>query len=120
MIEKPGMDDPAVPANLPTAIDPPTGALAQNILYFARALRKAGLPVGPGSVLDALAAVEAAGIGDRADFYATLHCVFVTRHEQSILFKQAFDIFWKRRGLLEKLIAMMSPIAEPQKQKQRP
>jgi uncharacterized protein with von Willebrand factor type A (vWA) domain len=107
-------------AALPDAAEPPAGTLAQNILYFARALRRAGLPVGPGSVIDALAAVEAAGIGDKADFYATLHCVFVTRHEHSLLFRQAFDIFWKRRGLLEKFIAMMSPVAEPQNRQQRP
>ncbi|MDB5572240.1 MAG: hypothetical protein JWN93_3423, partial [Hyphomicrobiales bacterium] len=31
------------------------GALAENILHFARALRAAGLPVGPGAVLDAVA-----------------------------------------------------------------
>jgi len=92
---------------------PPSGQLARNILYFARALREAGVPVGPGAVLDALAAVEAAGIGDRVDFYATLHAVFIKRHEHSILFQQAFDIFWKRKGFLEKLIAMMSPQARP-------
>ena len=32
----------------------PQGKLAENIVYFARALRAAGIPVGPGSVLDAL------------------------------------------------------------------
>ena len=94
-----------------------SGRLAQNILYFARALRDAGLPVGPGSVLDALAAVEAAGIGDRADFYATLHAVLVKKREHSVLFDQAFRIFWKRKGFLEKLIAMMSPEADPKKPK---
>lgn len=87
------------------------GALADNIVHFARALREAGVPIGPGAVLDALAAVEAAGFGDRRDFYATLHSVFVKKHEHSLLFDQAFAIFWKRRGLLEKLIAMMSPQA---------
>jgi uncharacterized protein with von Willebrand factor type A (vWA) domain len=85
--------------------------LADNIAYFARALRKAGLPVGPGTVLDALAAIEAAGIGGRDDFYWILHSVFVTRHEHSPLFEQAFHIFFRRRGLLEKMIAAMSPIA---------
>ena len=95
------------------ATPPDTGQLAQNILYFARALRDAGLPVGPGGVLDALAAVEAAGIGDRADFYATLHAVLVKRREHSILFDQAFRIFWKRKGFLEKLLAVMSPRADP-------
>ena len=43
----------------------PQGRLAENILYFARALRAAGIPVGPGAVLDALAAVRAAGVGTR-------------------------------------------------------
>src|SRR6516164_1723368 len=88
-----------------------SGALVQNIVYFARALREAGVPLGPGAVLDAIAAVEAAGFGDRCDFYATLHAVFVKKHEHSLLFDQAFQIFWKRRGLLEKLIAMLSPRA---------
>jgi uncharacterized protein with von Willebrand factor type A (vWA) domain len=61
--------------------------------------------------MDAIAAVEAARIGRREDFYWTLHAVFVTRHEQSTLFDQAFRIFWRRRALIEKLIAQMSPIA---------
>ena len=71
----------------------PQGRLAQNIVYFARALRAAGLPVGPGAVLDALAAVQAAGVGTRDDFYWTLHAVFVKRHEHSLLFDQAFRMF---------------------------
>ncbi len=95
------------------------GALAQNIVHFARALREAGVPLGPGAVLDALAAVEAAGIGDREDFYATLHAVLIKKHEHSLLFDQAFQIFWKRKGLLEKLIAMLSPRAPSQRKPNR-
>ena len=83
------------------------GHLADNILYFARALRAAGMPVGPGAVLDALEAVEVAKIGDKDDFYWTLHAVFVKRHEHSILFDQAFRIFFRRRGYIEKLMASM-------------
>ena len=88
------------------------GRLPQNILYFARALRAAGLPIGPGSALDAVRAVEAAGLGDRGDFRATLRAVFVKKHEQELIFEQAFDIFWRRRGLIDQLIALMSPVAE--------
>ena len=51
------------------------GRLAENIIYFARALRAAGIPLGPGAVLDALEAVKAAGVGTRDDFYWTLHSV---------------------------------------------
>ena len=90
------------------------GALAENILHFARALREAGLPVGPGAVLDALAAVEAIGFGEKQDFRAALHAVFVKKHEHTLIFDQVFDIYWKRKGFLEKLIAMMSPQAKPQ------
>jgi uncharacterized protein len=85
--------------------------LADNILYFARALRAAGMPVGPGAVLDALEAMQTAQVGSRDDFYWTLHAVFVKRHEHSVLFEQAFSIFFRKRGYLEKLIAAMLPQA---------
>src|SRR6185437_2841893 len=85
------------------------GRLAENILYFARALRAAGIPVGSGAVLDALEALKVARVGDREDFYWTLHAVFVKRHEHTILFDQAFRIFFRKRGYIEKLIASMLP-----------
>ncbi len=91
--------------------DPSTGRLAENILYFARVLRAAGLPVGPGAVIDALAAVAAAGVGERQDFYWTLHAVFVKKHEHSVLFAQAFRLFFRKRGYLEKMMAAMLPQA---------
>ena len=87
------------------------GKLAENILYFARALRAAGLPVGPGAVLDALEAVSVARVGNRDDFYWTLHAVFVKRHEHTILFDQAFKLFFRKRGYIEQLIAAMLPEA---------
>jgi uncharacterized protein with von Willebrand factor type A (vWA) domain len=88
------------------------GRLSENILYFARALRTAGLPVGPGAVLDALEAVDVARIGGREDFYWTLHAVFVKRHEHSILFEQAFKLFFRKRGYIEQLIAAMPEAAQ--------
>jgi uncharacterized protein with von Willebrand factor type A (vWA) domain len=89
--------------------EPITGRFAENIVYFARALRAAGIPVGPGAVLDALHAVTAAGVGEREDFYWTLHAVFVKRHEHSVLFDQAFRLFFRKRGYLDQLMAMMTP-----------
>jgi hypothetical protein len=96
------------------------GSLAENIVYFARALRAAGIPVGPGAVLDALAAVRAAGVGTRQDFYWTLHAVFVKRHEHSLLFDQAFHIFFRRRGYIDKLLAEMLPQAPVPEGKPQP
>jgi uncharacterized protein with von Willebrand factor type A (vWA) domain len=99
---------------------PATGALSENILHFARALRSAGLPVGPGAVIDAVRAVEVAGVRNRIDFRSTLEAVFVKKHEHMVIFDAAFKMFWKRRGFLEKLIAMMSPLAEPQQEEGQP
>ena len=45
---------------------PEDGKLAQNITHFARALRRAGLPVGPGRVVGAIRAVEGAGFTGKA------------------------------------------------------
>jgi uncharacterized protein len=87
----------------------PEGRLAENIVYFARALRAAGMPVGPGAILDALEALNVARVGLRDDFYWTLHAVFVKRHEHTILFDQAFRIFFRKRGYIDKLIASMIP-----------
>jgi uncharacterized protein len=89
------------------------GRLAENILYFARALRAAGIPVGPGAVLDALEALSVAHVGARDDFYWTLHAVFVKRHEHTALFDQAFKIFFRKRGYIEKMIASMLPESAP-------
>jgi uncharacterized protein with von Willebrand factor type A (vWA) domain len=91
----------------------PEGRLAENILYFGRALRAAGLPVGPGAVLDALEALKAAGVGTRYDFYWTLHAVFVKRHEHSVIFDQAFRLFFRKRAYLERLMSMMMPQVRP-------
>jgi uncharacterized protein with von Willebrand factor type A (vWA) domain len=88
------------------------GRLAENIVYFARALHAAGIPVGPGAVLDALEAVKAAGVGARQDFYWTLHAVLVKKHEHAVLFDQAFKIFFRKRGYLDQLMAMALPPAE--------
>jgi uncharacterized protein with von Willebrand factor type A (vWA) domain len=96
------------------------GRLAENIVHFARALRAAGIPVGPGAVMDALSAVEAAGIGTREDFYWTLHAVLVKRHEHSLIFDQAFRIFFRRRGMLDKLLATMLPQAPAREEEKAP
>ncbi|HTI48738.1 MAG TPA: VWA domain-containing protein [Casimicrobiaceae bacterium] len=87
----------------------PRGRLADNVLYFVRVLRAAGLPVGPAKVIDALAAVEAVGVANRDDFRAALASVLVARREHAELFDQAFELFWRNPRLLEKLLASLLP-----------
>ena len=95
------------------------GRVADNILFFGRVLRKAGMKVGPASVRDAIEAVIATGIGSRDDFYWTLHAVFVKRHEDHPVFDDAFQLYWKSRELIEKLISMFSPVAMEKAQRKK-
>ncbi|MGP6085962.1 vWA domain-containing protein [Antarctobacter jejuensis] len=88
---------------------PENPRLAQNIIHFARALRRAGLPVGPGRVIDAIRAVEAAGFTERMDFYWTLHACFVNRPEHRIVFAQIFRLYWRDPRFLEHMMSMMLP-----------
>ncbi|HET6221356.1 MAG TPA: VWA domain-containing protein [Dongiaceae bacterium] len=87
----------------------PAGRLSENIMHFARTLRAAGLPVGPGKVLDAIRAVETVGLGSREDFYWALHATLINRREQQEIFDQAFHIFWRNPRLLERMMAMLLP-----------
>jgi len=97
------------------------GKLAENIMHFARVLRGAGLPVGPGQVLDALTAAEAGCLRSKDDFHAALHAVFVKRHEHDAIFDHAFEIFWRKPKMVEQLIQLMFPqISRPAKEKQKP
>lgn len=74
------------------------GALAANVMHFARLLRGAGLPIGPGKVLLGIEALSVVDVARRDDVYWTLHAVFVERHSQSDLFDLAFDRFWVPRA----------------------
>jgi uncharacterized protein with von Willebrand factor type A (vWA) domain len=94
---------------MPDAPIPEGGRLAQNVMRFGRVLRAAGLPVGPGKVLDAIRAVETVGIGSRTDFYWALHAVFVNRRDQREIFDQAFHVFWRNPKIMERLMALVLP-----------
>ncbi|APG91198.1 vWA domain-containing protein [Sinorhizobium americanum] len=87
------------------------GQFADNIVFFARALRRAGMRIGPGAIADAIEAVGAIGIGSRPEFYTALQCTLVKRHEDQPLFDEAFRLFWRKRDLVRKMIALLSPVA---------
>ncbi|WP_136635028.1 vWA domain-containing protein [Pseudooceanicola onchidii] len=96
-------------AELPDLDLPDNPRLADNITHFARALRKAGLPIGPGRTLDAIRAVEAVGFTDKRDFYWTLHACFVTRPQHRQIFAQLFRLYWRDPRYMEHMMAMMLP-----------
>ncbi|MEM7722927.1 MAG: VWA domain-containing protein [Pseudomonadota bacterium] len=83
--------------------------LTRNIVHFARALRQAGLPAGPGRVTHAIRAVEAAGFTERADFYHTLQACFTARPEHRAVFAQIFRLYWRDPQFLEHMMSLMLP-----------
>jgi len=95
------------------------GRLADNIVHFARVLRKAGLRIGPAAVTDAIEAVQAVGIGDREEFYTALHATLVKRHEDAPVFDEAFRLFWRARDFVGKMIAMMSPVVARHEEREK-
>lgn len=96
----------------PGALDPgdgPGGQLPARVLHFSRALRRAGLPIGPGRVLGAVEAAAAVGLARRDDFYWALHAALVSRAEEHALFDEAFRLVWREPealpGALELLLS---------------
>ena len=75
------------------------GRLAENVMHFGRVLRAAGMPVGTDRIQAALQALQVAGLQRRDDFHAVLSACLLDRIEHRALFDQAFDLFWRDRGL---------------------
>jgi uncharacterized protein with von Willebrand factor type A (vWA) domain len=86
--------------------------LADNLLLFCRTLRQAGLPVGPGQVIEATRAVLETGIDRRDDFRVALRSVLVTDIGQQRLFDQAFHIYFRNPRLLERMMGLLLPTLE--------
>jgi len=88
---------------------PDDGKLADNIVHFARTLRKAGISADPARAIRAVEAVRAAGFESRSDFYWTLHSCFVNRPEQRMVFTEVFKLFWRDPRYLERMMSMLLP-----------
>jgi uncharacterized protein with von Willebrand factor type A (vWA) domain len=82
------------------------GRLAMNILHFCRTLRQAGMPVGPGAVVDSLAAVVTTGIRRRDDFHAALRAILVRSPGEFRIFDQAFHVYFSDPRLLNRLMSL--------------
>lgn len=71
------------------------GLLAFNVVHFARLLRRAGLPVGPGEAIAATEALALITLGDRTQARAALRALMMHKHEHAAVFDYAFDLFWR-------------------------
>jgi len=96
------------------------GLVADNVVHFARVLRRAGMPIGPDRVVAALEALAAVGLARRDDVHAALTAVMIDRHEQQAIFDAAFDAFWRDPKLLEQMMLALLPKVQGRGEKVMP
>jgi uncharacterized protein with von Willebrand factor type A (vWA) domain len=70
--------------------------LLHNLLLFGRLLRRLGLDVNPGRMIDLVQALQYVEIGHRPDFYHACRSLLVHDRADVVLFDQAFELFWRR------------------------
>jgi uncharacterized protein with von Willebrand factor type A (vWA) domain len=71
--------------------------LLDNLLIFGRVLRRAGVDVHPGRLLDVIEALGHVNLGARDDVYHTCRALLVHRQEQIAIFDRAFAAFWRKQ-----------------------
>ena len=73
------------------------GSILPNLLMFGEVLRRLGLDVGSGNMLDLVRATEFVPIGgSRNDFRLAARALLVHRRSDYELFDEAFQVFWRR------------------------
>ena len=70
--------------------------LVHNLLVFGRLLRRLGLEVHVGRLLDVVAALQHVDLGARDEVFHTCRSLLVYRHDDLPLFDRAFDAFWQK------------------------
>ena len=69
--------------------------LGDNLVHFARLLRRLGLPVGPAETVAASQALGHVDLAARGEVKAALRASMVHRRDHHDLFDQAFALFWR-------------------------
>ncbi len=70
--------------------------LLDNLLIFGGVLRRAGIDVHPGRLLNVIEALGHVNLSTRDEVYYTCRALLVHRQEQIATFDRAFAAFWRR------------------------
>ncbi|MCI0555294.1 MAG: VWA domain-containing protein [Anaerolineae bacterium] len=73
-----------------------SGQFLHNLLLFGRVLRRLGLDVNPGRMMDLVSALDYIEIGNNSDFYHAARTLLVHEREDLALFDEAFEFFWRK------------------------
>ena len=69
--------------------------LQHNLIVFGRLLRRAGIDVHVGRMVDVTEALQHVDLGSRDEVYHTCRALLVHRHDQLAVFDRAFEMFWR-------------------------
>jgi uncharacterized protein with von Willebrand factor type A (vWA) domain len=69
--------------------------LQHNLIVFGRLLRRLGIDVHVGRMIDVTGALQHVDLGSRDEVYHTCRALLVHRHDQIEVFDRAFDMFWR-------------------------
>ena len=73
-----------------------SGQFLHNLLLFGRVLRRLGLDINPGRMMDLVSALDHIAIGRKSDFFYSARALLVHDREDLPLFDEAFDLFWRK------------------------
>ena len=73
-----------------------TGQFLHNLLLFGRVLRRLGLDVNPGRMMDLVSALDHIEIARKQDFYFAARTLLVHEREDLAVFDEAFALFWRK------------------------
>jgi uncharacterized protein len=73
-----------------------SGQFLHNLLLFGRVLRRLGLDINPGRMMDLVSALEHIEIGRKSDFFYSARTLLVHEREDLALFDEAFALFWRK------------------------
>ncbi len=79
--------------------------LLYRLTEFGRILWEVGIDVGPRKMLDLAETLDYVDITNKEDFYNTVKCCLLPRHEQEAVFDQLFTYYWFVRDRQDKKAA---------------
>jgi uncharacterized protein with von Willebrand factor type A (vWA) domain len=72
--------------------------LQRNLIVFGRLLRRAGIDVHVGRMIDVSDALQHVDLAARDEVYHTCRALLVHRHDQLAVFDRAFEVFWRAQA----------------------
>ena len=74
----------------------PDGHILHSLTLFGEMLRRVGLEVGTGNMLDLVRATDHVSIGKRGEFFQAARSILVHRKQDLPIFDEAFQVFWRQ------------------------